>query len=128
MRVLLDTHILIWFMDGEKELSQSVIDIIRNYENEIFVSVASIWEIVIKTSISKLPYYGSVNDIYEFLNKYKIELINISPNHLSTLLTLPHHHRDPFDRLIISQAIVEKLSVVTADQHFAAYQVDIVAQ
>ena len=89
MRVLLDTHAIIWFIEGEKKLLQKSIEIIRNYKNGIYVSVASIWEMTIKLSIGKLPMNITIDEVYQFLNINEIKLLNIDLNHLISYLPYP---------------------------------------
>lgn len=126
MRVLLDTHAIIWFTDGDARLPDTAIEIIKDPGNDIYVSIASIWEIAIKTSLGKLTVSRSIDGLYHFMQVNKINVLQITPAHLNILSTLPHHHRDPFDRLLIAQAISEGFSIVSADQHFNAYEAKII--
>lgn len=126
MEVLIDTHALIWFIKGDNNLSDQAKTIIESEDNVIYVSIVSIWEIVIKTNIGKLELNKSVDDIFNFLNDNQIRIINILQNHLSTQLLLPLHHRDPFDRLLIAQAIAEDIAIITADQHFKPYPAKVI--
>ena len=121
--MLLDTHALIWFTEGNDRLSLKARLEIENSSNVKFLSIASLWEIVIKTSKDKLELNQSFEEINNFLVVNNIQLIGIEITHLNTLLTLPRHHNDPFDRLLISQAITENLTIISADQHFKAYPV-----
>jgi PIN domain nuclease of toxin-antitoxin system len=95
MEVLIDTHALIWFIKGDNSLSDKAKTIIESEDNLIYVSIVSIWEIVIKTNIGKPELNKSVDDIFNFLNDNQFHIINILQNHLSTQLLLPPHHRDP---------------------------------
>jgi PIN domain nuclease of toxin-antitoxin system len=124
MKYLLDTHTLIWFIGGEASLSAAVRELIENEENEVFVSIASLWEIAIKFSLGKLNLARPFDELFPAqLITNDIQLLSITPEHLSTLCTLPFHHRDPFDRLIIAQALVEKMSVLGVDAAFDFYDV-----
>lgn len=110
MRLLLDTHAFLWFIMGSANISVNARALIESPANERLLSVVSLWEIAIKTSLGKLTLSASFNELIPAQLKLNgIDLLNINVNHLSTLTTLPFHHRDPFDRLIIAQAIVEKL-------------------
>jgi len=94
--------------------------------SQCFVSIATIWEIAIKISLGKLDLNGGFDDIARPLQRYEIELLPISFEHVQKLLKLDFHHRDPFDRIIISQGLVEKLSIITKDENFCKYNVRII--
>ncbi len=124
MRLLLDTHAFLWFIMGSANLSLNARILIENPANERLLSVASLWEIAIKTSLGKLILSATFDELIPAQLKLNgIELLNINVDHISTLSTLAFHHRDPFDRLIISQAIVEKLPVISLDGAFDTYGV-----
>lgn len=125
MDLLLDTHALIWFINGDKLLPDKSIKLIKNLNTKCFVSIASIWEIAIKISLGKLELNGGFDDIAKIMQRYKIEVLPLTFQHIQQLLNLEFHHRDPFDRIIISQGIVEKLCIVTRDENFSKYQVNI---
>ncbi len=121
MRVLLDTHVLVWYLEGNTNLSRSQRELIVKPETEVFVSVASLWEIAIKTSIGKLKLTRSLTDVLQQLSSQSIELLHIAPGHVLQVASLPFHHRDPFDRMIIAQAKVEFLSIISNDLEFKSY-------
>ena len=124
MRLLLDTHAFLWFIMGSANLSVNARALIENPANERLLSVASLWEVAIKTSLGKLTLSSPFDDLVPAQLKVNgIDLLNIKVDHLSTLTTLPFHHRDPFDRLIIAQALVEELPVISLDGAFDAYGV-----
>jgi len=123
MDFLLDTHAFIWFINGDKSLPDVVIRAIKNVENQCFFSVASIWEISIKMKLDKIQLKAGFNNITEFCLENDIALLPITFVHLQQLNKLPLHHRDPFDRLIISQGIAEKLTLLTRDDSFKLYKV-----
>lgn len=126
MRVLLDTHVLVWYLEGNPSLSRARRELIVKSETEVFVSMASLWEIAIKTSIGKLKLTRSLTDILQQLSSQLIEILIIAPGHVLQVATLPFHHHDPFDRMIIAQAKVEFLPIITVDPEFAAYGVKII--
>ncbi len=126
MDILLDTHALIWFINGDKQLPEKSINLIKNLKTNCFVSIASIWEIAIKLSLGKLELNGGLEDISKILKDYEIELLPLTFEHIEKLLTLEYHHRDPFDRIIISQGLVENLTVITKDDNFPIYKIPIV--
>ena len=123
MDLLLDTHALIWFINGDNQLPEKSILLIKNIENKCHVSIASIWEIAIKQSLGKLDLNGGFNEISKIMGRYEIVLLPITFEHIQRLLTLDFHHRDPFDRIIISQSLVEKFVVVTKDDNFPKYKI-----
>ena len=124
MKYLLDTHTLLWFLMGDKKLSHKARRLIDNPDNKKLLSIASLWEIAIKVSIRKLVLDKSFERLFpEQLHFNRIEILDITVNSLTKLTTLPFHHRDPFDRLIIAQALVEKLPIIGTDAVFDAYGV-----
>lgn len=126
MRVLIDTHILLWFINDDPQLSQETKALLQS-DTDVAVSVASLWEIAIKVSIGKLTLPDSVQNLFpEQLSLNQIDLLPIEVSHLQVVSTLPFHHKDPFDRLIIAQALVEKVGLVSVDKVFESYGVDII--
>jgi PIN domain nuclease of toxin-antitoxin system len=122
-RFLLDTHGFLWLIQGDPQLSERARAVISDDANQLYFSVASIWEIVIKLNIGKLKIGHTIDDIYIVLAQLKIEILPIDRSDLSRYLTLSLHHRDPFDRVIIAQAIDRDLVLVSADSSFGAYPV-----
>lgn len=126
MNLLLDTHSFLWFSENASELSARAKTEIENIDNRCFLSIASLWEITIKLSLNKLELHSPFNSINELLNRNNIEIIPNQLKHLQQLLILPMHHRDPFDRLILSQAITQDLVIVTKDGMFEKYTSNII--
>jgi PIN domain nuclease of toxin-antitoxin system len=123
MAFLLDTHTFLWFVVGDKQLPPTVRDKIKDIKQPCFLSVASLWEITIKFQIGKLTLNISLEDLFNYIDRNQIEIIPINIEHLLTLSELPRHHGDPFDRLIISQAIAENLTLITRDSGLKKYKV-----
>lgn len=122
MKYLLDTHTLLWFLQGDKKFSDKARGLIDNPNNRKFLSIASLWEIAIKVSLEKLTLGKSFERLFpEQLHFNRIEILDVPVGNLIKLTTLPFHHRDPFDRLIIAQAFVEELPIIGADGAFDAY-------
>ena len=124
MNLLLDTHTLLWFALNDPQLSVRAIDLIKDPANTKLVSPASYWEIAIKISVKKY----ALTEPYDEFMRSAIDLngfryLHIEPRHTAALITLPYHHRDPFDRLLIAQAMVDGLTIVGSDAAFDAYSV-----
>ncbi|MEZ4961554.1 MAG: type II toxin-antitoxin system VapC family toxin [Saprospiraceae bacterium] len=126
MQILLDTHTMLWFINGDKQLPANVRELIEDIDNQCFVSIASLWEITIKHSQQKLELDMDFDEMYTLLSDNDIEIMPITFNHLRTLLPLPYHHRDPFDRMIIAQGISERIKIATKDEFFVSYEVGII--
>ena len=121
MNLLLDTHAFIWFMEGAKTLPKSSRHAIEDIKNNCFISIASIWEIAIKSSLGNLKLRSDFSQITDFLENNEIDHLPIGFDHLQKLLSLTYHHRDPFDRIIIAQALTENLTFVSRDENFPKY-------
>lgn len=127
MLLLLDTHAFLWFIGGDERLSDRARRLIEDPENPIFVSSALLWEIAIKIQIGKLSLAVPFAEVVpRELSNNRMEVLPIRINHLNTLLQLPFHHRDPFDRLLIAQAVSEEIPVITRDSAFGRYEVETV--
>ncbi|MCE2393991.1 type II toxin-antitoxin system VapC family toxin [Candidatus Poribacteria bacterium] len=125
MRYLLDTNALLWFLDNDKKLSHRARQLIESSSHESFCSIASLWEIAIKTRLRKLDLGEPFEQMFpEQLHLNRIDILDITVDSLIKLTTLPFHHRDPFDRLIIAQGLVENLPIISVDTVFDAYGID----
>lgn len=125
MALLLDTHALIWFITDDANLPGRVRRSISDVNNRCFVSIVSLWEIAVKKSLGKLQLDMTIGQLSKVIARSGIGILQISPTHISWLSMLEFHHRDPFDRLIISQAIVEGHKIVSKDAHFPKYTPDV---
>ena len=127
MRVLLDTHAYLWFLAGDERLSLRGRRLIADPDADLLLSAASLWEIAIKHSIGRLPLARPFVDMFpEQLDQDRVRLLAIAPEHLHQLVQLPQHHRDPFDRLILAQALTEGVPVLTRDAAFADYSAQLI--
>ena len=124
MAYLLDTHTFLWFVSGDNQLPASVRDKIKDIHQPCFLSAASLWEITIKKQIGKLTLGISLEELFNYADRNQIEIVPINYSHLIVLSNLPTHHSDPFDRLIISQAISENLILLTRDKGLKKYKVE----
>jgi PIN domain nuclease of toxin-antitoxin system len=123
LRQLLDTHTLLSLLFADGGLSRPAGEAMERPDAELIVSVVSVWEIAIKRAIGKLP---APDDIIERIEETGVELLAITARHAHATGSLPFHHRDPFDRLLIAQAKLEGCAIVTKDPAFAAYGVPVV--
>lgn len=124
MKYLLDTHTLLWIITEDHKLSENAKSIYLNSDNQIYFSIASLWELAIKLSLNKITLEHSLEEFTEdHITGNDIEIIDIILPHVFRVERLPFHHRDPFDRLIIAQAIEENLSIISSDRVFDLYNV-----
>lgn len=124
MNYLLDTHSFLWFINDDKALSATAKVLIEDVNNVIFLSVGSVWEMAIKVSLHKLTIPSPFADfLTEQLRENNIVLYPIQMAHFGLVVTLPFHHRDPFDRLIIAQSLTDQIPIIGQDQIFDAYGV-----
>lgn len=122
MKLLLDTHAFLWFVAGDTQLSPTARRMIEDLGNERYISIASIWEMSIKHGIGKLPFAQPIEIfIPTQLQLNRIDILPITQEHTFYAGQLPMHHRDPFDRMLIAQSIVEAIPLVSADTSFVAY-------
>jgi len=127
MRVLLDTHIFIWWDSEPERLPPNVLSLLERKDVIRFVSVVSLWEMKIKSQAGKLTLTRSLESICEDEAKNKMSFLTVTPNHVLNLDNLPLHHKDPFDRLLISQALVEGLTMISVDQMFSLYDLPLLS-
>jgi PIN domain nuclease of toxin-antitoxin system len=124
VRLLLDTHTLLWFLGGSSRLNANARAAIEDLSNDRLFSAASAWEIAIKASLGKLSLSAPFPQLIPGqLDANAIEMLPVRPEHLTELLALPLHHRDPFDRLLVAQSIAENAALVSADTALDAYGV-----
>jgi len=122
VKYLLDTHALLWFLREPSMLPPKVLETIESAGADAAVSLASLWEIAIKASLNKLYLPKPFDELFPHsVPESGLALLPIEPSHIAAVSRLPFHHRDPFDRLLVAQAQVEGLTMVTCDAAFAAY-------
>lgn len=127
MKLLLDTHILVWAMVGDPRLSPAARRLIEDARQPVCTSLASIWELGIKISIGKLKL-GKLwsRSVADWLRENAVEVLPLRWEHCTRIASLPFHHRDPFDRMLVAQALEDRLRLVTDDAVFSAYGVDVI--
>jgi PIN domain nuclease of toxin-antitoxin system len=122
-KFLIDTHILIWWLEGSSQLSSEVREIMRNGSNAIHLSSGAIWEMSIKQALGRLDV---PHDLEQVLRQESIEVLPINASHALAVATLPSHHRDPFDRIQIAQAQLEDMTLISHDGEFGHYDVKLI--
>lgn len=128
MKLLLDTHAFLWLVDGSPHLSATAQAAFSDPTNALFLSVASVWELSIKTSRTNPQLrLSDPLDVYvaKWTVAYQIQVLPIDLSHALHVTGLPHYHKDPFDRLLIAQADVESMTLVSADRKFASYSISL---
>jgi PIN domain nuclease of toxin-antitoxin system len=125
MNVLLDTHTFIWYIEGNAKLTQKARDVIEISGDKIYLSIISLWEIEIKTGKKQLTLQNEFDDLLDVLNSLEIEILTIAFADTQIYKNLPLHHGDPFDRMIISQAINNGLTIIGCDQSFNDYPIQV---
>ena len=127
MKIILDTHIFLWYVEGDRRCSDSLREIIEVSSDTVYLSIASLWEIAIKTNLGKLELTYEFTELLSILKAIDIQLLNIVFEDLVYYQKLPLHHRDPFDRLIISQVQNHGHQLVSQDVNFRLYDVELIS-
>ena len=126
MKVLLDTHVFLWAISEDPRLSSSARKIFTAADSENLLSVASVWEILVKAEAGRLPFPRPASSYLRTqLRKTSTAVLPILLSHVLRLESLPLHHRDPFDRIILAQALEEEIPVVSADSKFHLYPIEV---
>ncbi len=124
MKILLDTHAFLWFVEGSNKLSQTANSLLTEANHELFLSIASIWEMQIKISIGKLKLEASLSEVIANQREINdVQILVVELEHIWQLDNLPLHHKDPFDRMLIAQAITENIPIMSIDSVFGKYSV-----
>ncbi|MFA6979806.1 MAG: type II toxin-antitoxin system VapC family toxin [Ignavibacteriaceae bacterium] len=126
MNYLLDTHMLIWYLNGDKKLSDDSVTIIDNTDNKIYVSIVGLWEIAIKISLGKLKISIPFEELKKALEQMSFDILELNFSDLLNLQKLAFHHSDPFDRLLIAQAISNDFVLISHDEIFRKYPVSLI--
>ncbi|HJQ39819.1 MAG TPA: type II toxin-antitoxin system VapC family toxin [Thermoanaerobaculia bacterium] len=127
MRILLDTHCWLWALSQPQALNGDAAELLGNEETEIVFSAASVWEIAIKSALGKLRVSPADGEsIFDVIDDQALIPLPILHSHARRVASLPHHHHDPFDRLLIAQGQIENLPVMTADEQFLRYEIEII--
>ncbi len=126
MKFLLDTHAFLWLVEGNPKLGVRAKEVIGNADHELYLSVASVWEMAIKIGSKKLTLNEPL-DVYvaQWSRVYQLDLLPIHSPHALAVTGLPDHHRDPFDRMLICQSQLEGMTMITGDTKFACYDIPI---
>ncbi len=125
MKLLLDTHIFLWLNSNPEKLSSDIHDACSNSGNQLYLSIVSPWEIQIKQQLGKLRLHSQLSDMLETqVKQNELNILPIKLEHIYALNDLPHHHKDPFDRLLISQTEIESMILVTVDKKIGQYDIE----
>ena len=122
MKYIVDTHILLWYSEGGNKLSNDILFLLNSNPSDIYISQATFWEITIKKSLGKLNLISSVSDFYYKAIENSFLVLHFDADTYRVLEELPQFHQDPFDRIIISQAISKNFTIITQDQKFKFYE------
>ncbi|MCY7406743.1 MAG: type II toxin-antitoxin system VapC family toxin [Alkalinema sp. CAN_BIN05] len=122
---LIDTHVLIWYLEDDSQLSANVAEILEDTRHNLYVSIVSLWEIAIKSGLGKLKLKIEFHDLKEVLKRLSIEILSIDFEDTQTYLTLPlfENHRDPFDRILVAQVMRRSIALVSGDKKFDLYEI-----
>ena len=123
MDLLLDTHTLIWFLNGDGNLSKKALNLILDSNNNKFVSIASLWEIAIKINLNKLFFDGKTSEVAELIERNGFQILGLTIKHIIIYESLELIHRDPFDRILVSQAIDNIMIIITKDDNIKKYKI-----
>ncbi|TRT61956.1 MAG: type II toxin-antitoxin system VapC family toxin [Microcystis aeruginosa Ma_QC_C_20070703_M131] len=122
MKILMDTHAFLWFIEGDNNLSDAARSLIENNQYQKRLSIASLWEMSIKASLNRLELKITFpNLIQNYVYNNGFDILSINAEHLEQLKRLPYYHKDPFDRLIIAQSLTENIPILTKDELFKRY-------
>ena len=124
MDILLDTHTFVWYFNGDKNLSEKAKEAIESDDNLKLISIASIWEIGVKISLGKFNFQDGFNKLLEMINENGFEILPVTNHHAIAVSSLEFIHRDPFDRMLIAQSMVENLAIVTKDENIHKYKIN----
>ena len=126
MNLLLDTHVFIWWAEEPERLSANAMLALQDTSNRLFLSLVSVWEIQIKTQLGKMQLSLPLKDLVDSqLSTNGLEILPITREHIFAVDTLPFHHKDPFDRLIIAQSMIENATIVSLDPKLSEYSVNV---
>jgi len=126
MNLLIDTHAVIWFITKDSRLPDTTLRLIESPDNNCFVSIASLWEMAIKFSLGRLNLNAELDKVFNIISETGFELLPITTTQILLNAELPFHHSDPFDRILIAQAIAENLKIVSKDGQFQNYPINLV--
>ena len=126
MDLLIDTHAIIWFITDSAKLPMKTKQIIENKGNNCYVSLATYWEIAIKHSLGRLVLISDLETIFKIIEETGIELLPITTKHILKNANLEFYHQDPFDRIIIAQALIENLTIISKDNQFDKYKIQLI--
>jgi len=125
MKYILDTHVVLWFAEYSRKLSDRAYGAILDAKASAYVSMASAWEVAIKLNTGKLDLDGGVSEFFRMIDVNGFTMLAIEREHLVQMEILPDHHKDPFDRMIIATAMVEEMTLITVDDNIHRYDLSL---
>ena len=123
MKYLLDTHTFLWYFQEDNKLNPDLVGLLEELDNNLYLSIVSLWEIGIKINIGKLQLGCTFQELLSFINQVNIEVLPITSLDIEYYLNLPLHHRDPFDRILVAQAVNNQLILISRDAVFDNYSI-----
>jgi len=123
MDILLDTCSALWFLIGDEKMPEATRDIICNSENRIYISTATVWEVAIKISTKKLDFDGDIDGFVNAVEDNGFVFLEVATEHAKAVASLPYIHRDPFDRMLVAQAMVDDMAILTTDAEILKYDI-----
>lgn len=125
MQLLIDTHVLIWYLEDNPQLTSTAAEILEDTRHNLYISIASLWEIAIKSGLGKLKLKIEFHELKKLLERFSIEIVSIDFEDTQTYLTLPFfdNHRDPFDRILVAQVTARSMTLVSGDKKFDLYEI-----
>jgi len=124
MNILLDTHAVLWFLEGSEKMGKVAVDTIHSAENNKYISVATLWEVAIKLSIGKMEFEGGIEGFIQSTEDNGFLQLGVSSEHIKRTAGLPFIHRDPFDRMLVAQAMAENMVLMTVDNNILKYDIE----
>lgn len=125
MKYLLDTHVILWLAENSHKLSDNAKNVILDYASEKYVSIVSAWEVAIKLGNGKLRIDGGLSEFYRIIDENGFIMLSVEREYLNSLQGLSEHHKDPFDRILITTAIIENLTLITVDENIKKYDLPV---
>ena len=123
MKYIIDTHTILWYFENSSKLPQRIFEIIDNSDIDVSICSVSLWEITLKMNLNKLDFSMQLDELLKTIKSHDFNIIQIEDEYLNNLSKIPFIHKDPFDRMLISTAIIENMTIITTDDNIQKYNV-----